>query len=95
MAQPLRPEIAAHTVGDLDRRLKQVYTAIEDAAKRGKTNAALRTMDDQRRTVAGWLAGCSSRATALDITILVGVACAIIAGWLSPSLRTGVCAMTA
>jgi hypothetical protein len=35
--------------------LNQVYTAIEDAAKRGKTNAALPTVDDQRRTVAGWL----------------------------------------
>src|SRR6266404_423507 len=31
-------EVAAHNVADLDRRLGQIDSAIEEAAKRGKTN---------------------------------------------------------
>jgi hypothetical protein len=38
-------EVQAHTVADLDRRLNQVDTAIEEAAKRGKTNAALSAIE--------------------------------------------------
>ncbi len=34
-------DVQAHTVADLDRRLNQVDLAIEEAAKRGKTNTAL------------------------------------------------------
>jgi hypothetical protein len=34
-----RIEVAAHAVTDLDRRLNQVDLAIEEAAKRGRTNA--------------------------------------------------------
>jgi hypothetical protein len=34
-------EVAAHNVADLDRRLNQIDTAIEEAGRRGKTNAAL------------------------------------------------------
>ncbi len=44
-----RIEVAAHTVADLDRRLGQIDTAIEEAAKRGKTNTALSAMEAQRR----------------------------------------------
>jgi hypothetical protein len=45
--------LQAHNVADLDRRLNQVDTAIEEAAKRGKTNAALSAIEGQRRTRAG------------------------------------------
>ena len=48
-----RIEVAAHTVADLDRRLGQIDTAIEEAAKRGRTNAALPAMETQRRARAG------------------------------------------
>jgi hypothetical protein len=44
-----RIEVAAHQVADLDRQLNQVDTAIEVAARRGKTNAALSAMEGQRR----------------------------------------------
>src|SRR5712675_2355100 len=44
-----RIEVAAHTVADLDRRLGQIDTAIEEAAKRGKTNTALAAIESQRR----------------------------------------------
>ncbi len=43
-------EVAAHTVADLDRRLNQVDLAIEEAAKRGKTNAALSAIEGQRKS---------------------------------------------
>ncbi len=42
-------EVAAHSVADLDRRLNQVDTAIEEAAKRGKTATALSAIDGQRK----------------------------------------------
>jgi hypothetical protein len=48
-----RIEIQAHTVADLDRRLAQIDTAIEEAAKRGRTNAALSAIDGQRKARAG------------------------------------------
>jgi len=35
----------AHNVADIDRRLGQIDTAIEEAAKRGKTNAALSAIE--------------------------------------------------
>jgi hypothetical protein len=44
-----RIEVAAHTVADLDRRLGQIDMAIEEAAKRGRTNAALSAIEGQRR----------------------------------------------
>src|SRR5258707_1273983 len=44
-----RIEVAAHTVGDLDRRLNQIDTAIEEAAKRGRTTAALSAIEGQRK----------------------------------------------
>jgi len=44
-----RIEVAAHNVADLDRRLGQIDSAIEEAAKRGKTNTALSAMEAQRR----------------------------------------------
>jgi uncharacterized tellurite resistance protein B-like protein len=40
--------VQAH-VADLDRRVSQSDSAIEEAAKRGKTNAALSAMEGQRR----------------------------------------------
>jgi hypothetical protein len=45
-----RIEVAAHNVADLDRRLGQIDTAIEEAAKRGKTNAALSAIEGQRKS---------------------------------------------
>jgi hypothetical protein len=48
-----RIEVAAHNVADLDRRLNQVDIAIEEAARRGKTNAALTAMEGQRKARAG------------------------------------------
>jgi hypothetical protein len=48
-----RIEMAAHNVADLDRRLNQVDTAIEEAAKRGKTSAALSAIEGQRKARAG------------------------------------------
>jgi hypothetical protein len=39
-----------HNVADLDRRVSQIDSAIEEAARRGKTNAALSAMEGQRRT---------------------------------------------
>ncbi len=45
--------MAAHNVADLDRRLGQIDSAIEEAAKRGKTNTALSAMEGQRQARAG------------------------------------------
>jgi hypothetical protein len=44
-----RIELATHNVADLDRRLGQIDSAIEVAAQRGKTNAALSAISDQRK----------------------------------------------
>ena len=44
-----RIEVAAHGVADLDRRLDQIDTAIEEATKRGRTNAALSAIAEQRK----------------------------------------------
>jgi hypothetical protein len=38
-----------HILADLDRRLGQIDTTIEEAAKRGKTNAALSAIEGQKR----------------------------------------------
>jgi hypothetical protein len=51
-----RIDLQAHAVADLDRRLGQIDSAIEEAAKRGRTNAALSAIDGQRKaraTLAG------------------------------------------
>ena len=48
-----RIAVQAHTVADIDRRLNQVDVAIEEAAKRGKTNAALSAIEGQRKARAG------------------------------------------
>jgi hypothetical protein len=48
-----RIEVAAHAVADFDRRLSQIDTAIEEAAKRGKTNTALAAMEGQKKARAG------------------------------------------
>ena len=42
-------ESQIHIVADLDRRLAQIDTTIEEAAKRGRTNAALSAMEGQRK----------------------------------------------
>jgi hypothetical protein len=42
-------ESQIHIVADLDRRLGQIDTTIEEAAKRSRTNAALSTMEGQRK----------------------------------------------
>jgi hypothetical protein len=44
-----RIEVAAHTVADLDRRLGQIDSAIEEAAKRGRTTTALAAIEGQRK----------------------------------------------
>jgi hypothetical protein len=44
-----RIEVAAHTVADLDRRLGQIDSAIEEAAKRGRTTTALTAIEGQRK----------------------------------------------
>jgi hypothetical protein len=45
-----RIDVQAHAVADLDRRLRQIDTAIETAATRGKTNVALSAIEGQRKT---------------------------------------------
>ena len=42
-------DVEAHKVTDLDRRLGQIDSTIEEAAKRGRTNAALSAMEGQRK----------------------------------------------
>jgi hypothetical protein len=44
-----RIEVATGRVADLDRRLGQIDGAIEAATKRGRTNAALSAIADQRK----------------------------------------------
>jgi hypothetical protein len=48
-----RIDVATHNVADLDRRLGQIDTAIEEAARRGKTSAALAAIEGQRKARAG------------------------------------------
>ncbi len=48
--------MAAHTVADLDRRLGQIDNAIEEAARRGRTNTALSAIEGPLKARAG-LAG--------------------------------------
>jgi hypothetical protein len=49
-------DVQAHAVADLDRRLGQIDSAIEDAAKRGRTATALSAIEAQRKARAS-LAG--------------------------------------
>jgi hypothetical protein len=60
-----RIEVAAHVVDDLDRRLGQIDTAIETAAKRGKTNTALAAMEGQRKARTGLADARNEAATTL------------------------------
>jgi hypothetical protein len=46
-------EVAAGRVGDLDRRIGQIDSAIEEAAKHGKAAAALTAIDGRRKARAG------------------------------------------
>jgi hypothetical protein len=48
-----RIDVAAHNVADLDRRLGQIDVAIEEAARRGRTNVALSAMEGQKKARAG------------------------------------------
>ena len=48
-----RNDVQAHNVADLDRRLGQIDAAIEEATKRGRTNAALSAMKGQKKARAG------------------------------------------
>jgi hypothetical protein len=45
-----RIDVQAHTVADLDRRLGQIDSAIEEAAKRGRTTTALTAIGAQRKS---------------------------------------------
>jgi hypothetical protein len=51
-----RIEMAAHNVADIDRRLGQIDPAIDEANRRGRTKAAMATMEGQRKARAA-LAG--------------------------------------
>jgi hypothetical protein len=42
-------EMATHNAADLDRRLGQIDTTIEEAAKRGRTKTAIDAIEAQRR----------------------------------------------
>ena len=42
-------DVQAYTVADLDRRLGQIDVAIEEAAKRGRINAAVSAIEGQRK----------------------------------------------
>jgi hypothetical protein len=44
-----RIDVQAHTVADLGRRLRQIDSAIEEAAKRGRTATALTAIEGQRQ----------------------------------------------
>jgi hypothetical protein len=45
-----RIDVQAHKVADLDRRLGQIDSTIEEAAKRGRTKTALSAIEGQRKT---------------------------------------------
>jgi uncharacterized coiled-coil protein SlyX len=45
--------VQAHTVADLDRRLAQIDTAVDKATEKGRTTAAMKLADDQRKARAG------------------------------------------
>ncbi len=47
--RPTKIEVAAGKVADLDRRLNQVDTVIEEAVRRPRTRTALDAMEGQRR----------------------------------------------
>ncbi len=49
MALAARIDVQAHTVADLDRRLSQIDSAVEAAARRGKTNTALSAIETQKK----------------------------------------------
>jgi hypothetical protein len=44
-----RIAVQQHTVDDLDRRVRQMDSAVEEAAKRGKINVSLSAMEGQRK----------------------------------------------
>ena len=48
-----RIDVQAHKVADLNRRLGKIDTTIEEAAKRGRTNAALSAIEGQRKARGG------------------------------------------
>jgi hypothetical protein len=48
-----RIEVATSKITDLDRRISQIDIAIEEAARRGRTNTALSAIEGQRRARAG------------------------------------------
>jgi hypothetical protein len=45
-----RIDVAAHNVADLDRRLGQIDAAVEKATEKGRTAAAMKLAEDQRKT---------------------------------------------
>jgi hypothetical protein len=45
-----RIDVQAHAVADLDRRLSQIDTAIEEQARHGRTSVALSAIDGHRKT---------------------------------------------
>jgi len=48
-----RIAVQKHAVEDLDHRVRQIDSAIEEAARRGRTNAALSAIEGQRKARAG------------------------------------------
>jgi len=45
--------VQQHNVEDLDRRVRQIDSAIEKATEKGRTTAAMKLAEDQRRARAG------------------------------------------
>jgi TolA-binding protein len=48
-------DVEVHKVADLDRRLSQIDGMIEEATKRGRTNAALSAMEGQKKARAAFV----------------------------------------
>lgn len=46
---PANSDVQTHKVADLDRCLGQIDDMIEEATKRGRTNAALSTLEAQKK----------------------------------------------
>ncbi len=46
-------QVSEHGTSDLDRRLAQIDAAVEKATEKGRTTAAMKLADDQRKARAG------------------------------------------
>jgi hypothetical protein len=60
-----RLAVQAAVVADLDRRIAQIDTAVEESTKRGRTNSAMNLADQQRHNRADLVAARAREAKAL------------------------------